>query len=125
MTLAPNLVITNQSIGDALSSYGFQGFDGIIGLGPIDLTLGALSPDRNTTIPTIMNNLVSQGLIENQVLGVYFAPSTNYTSISEYSMPHPCFPSNLRSVDGALTYGGVDSSLVWMRFLYCSLSARA
>ncbi|KAG8221152.1 acid protease [Butyriboletus roseoflavus] len=94
VTLAPNLVLNNQSIGDALSYHDMQGFDGILGLGPVDLTLNSLSPDRNETIPTVMNNLVSQGFIKNQVLGVYFAPATNSSD-----------------TNGALTYGGADSSL--------------
>ena len=111
----------NQSIGDALYYADFEGVDGIVGVGPVDLTQGTLSPDTNAMIPTVMNNLVSQGLIENQVLGVYFAPSTNYSDTSEYSMPDPWFPSSLRSVDGALTYGGIDSSLVCMRFVVSSV----
>lgn len=86
MTLAPNLVIHNQSIGDALSYADFEGVDGIVGVGPVDLTQGTLSPDTDAMIPTVMNNLVSQGLIEDQVLGVYFAPSTNYSDTSKYPM---------------------------------------
>lgn len=112
MTLAPNLVITNQSIGDALSYADFEGVDGIVGVGPVDLTQGTLSPDTNALIPTVMNNLVSQGVIENQILGVYFAPSTNYSDTSEFERPCPCLQLNRRCVDGALTYGGIDSSLV-------------
>lgn len=94
VTLAPNLVITNQSIGDALSYASFEGVDGIVGVGPVDLALGTLSPDTNATIPTAMNNLVSQGLIEDQIFGVYFAPSTNYSDASGYSMPNFSLPSN-------------------------------
>lgn len=86
MTLAPNLVITNQSIGDALYYADFGGVDGIVGVGPVDLTLGTLSPDTNATIPTVMNNLVSQKLIKDQVLGVYFAPSANYSDTSKCSV---------------------------------------
>ncbi|KAG8221143.1 acid protease [Butyriboletus roseoflavus] len=92
--LAPSLVLKNQSIGDALYSTGFEGVDGIVGVGPVDLTQGTLSPDTNTTIPTVIDNLVSQGLVKDQVLGVYFAPATNHSDIN-----------------GALTYGGADSSL--------------
>ncbi|KAG6375312.1 acid protease [Boletus reticuloceps] len=94
VTLAPNLVIVNQSIGDALSFAGFGIANGILGLGPRDLTLRTLLPDTNVTIPTVMNSLVSQGLIEDQVLGVYFAP-----------------PTSDNDTNGALTYGGTDSSL--------------
>ncbi|KIJ65377.1 hypothetical protein HYDPIDRAFT_110424 [Hydnomerulius pinastri MD-312] len=94
VTLAPNLVITNQSIGDALSYADFEGVDGIVGVGPVDLTQGTLSPDTNAMIPTVMNNLISQGLLEEQILGVYFAPATSYSD-----------------TNGALTYGGIDTSL--------------
>ncbi|KAH9052748.1 aspartic peptidase A1 [Lactarius vividus] len=52
VTLSPTLVVHNQSIGIASTSTGFQGFDGILGLGPVDLTTGTLSPDTNTPIPT-------------------------------------------------------------------------
>lgn len=85
VTLAPNLVITNQSIGDALSYSGIQDVDGAIGLGPVGLTNGTLSPDDNATIPTVMNNAASQGLIEHQVLGVFFAPANSENDTSEPS----------------------------------------
>lgn len=87
MTLAPNLVITNQSIGDARFSAQFEGVDGIVGVGPVDLTLATLFPDVKATVPTVMNNLVSQNLIKEQVLGVYFAPATQYSDTSKCSMP--------------------------------------
>lgn len=77
------LVITKQSIGVASRSEGFDGVDGIVGIGPVDLTLGTrrpryvvkkvakysspnldldtLSPDTRNTIPTVTDNLFSQG----------------------------------------------------------------
>ncbi|KAG1738545.1 acid protease [Suillus lakei] len=94
VTLGPGLVITNQSIGNALRSARFQGVDGIIGVGPVNLTHGTLSPDIHAFIPTIMNNALKQGLIKKQILGVSFAPATT---------------SN--DSNGALTYGGVDHAL--------------
>ncbi|KAG1769878.1 acid protease [Suillus placidus] len=92
--LAPGFVITNQSIGDALSYADFEGVDGIVGVGPVILTEGTLSPSTNELIPTVMNNALSQGLITEEVLGVSFAPATSYND-----------------TNGALTYGGIDSSL--------------
>ncbi|KIO07573.1 hypothetical protein M404DRAFT_8365 [Pisolithus tinctorius Marx 270] len=94
VTLAPNLVIINQSIGDALSYADFEGVDGIIGVGPVILTQGTLSPDTNATILTVTNNAVSQGLIYDQVLGIYFAPANNSSD-----------------TNGEITYGSIDSSL--------------
>ena len=38
VTLSSGLVITGQSIGVASTSSGFDGVDGILGVGPTDLT---------------------------------------------------------------------------------------
>jgi len=82
ITLSPKLVITRQSIGDALQYADFQGVDGIIGVGPIDLTQGTLSPDVNAVIPTVINNAFDQHVITRQILGVSFAPATTLDDTS-------------------------------------------
>ncbi|KAG2143540.1 acid protease [Suillus bovinus] len=94
VTLAPGFVITNQSIGDALSYADFEGVDGVIGVGPVGLTEGSLSTNVNELVPTVMDNALSQGLITKEILGISFAPATSYND-----------------TNGALTYGGIDSSL--------------
>ncbi|KAG9312169.1 acid protease [Chiua virens] len=88
VTLSPALVINRQSIGVANSSIGFQNIDGILGVGPIDLTKGTVS--NISTVPTVMDNLFAQGTISEAVLGVYFVPVSEPTS------------------DGELTFGGYD-----------------
>ncbi|KAI9439315.1 aspartic peptidase A1 [Lactarius indigo] len=93
VTLSPTLVVHNQSIGIASTSTGFQGFDGILGLGPVDLTIGTLSPDTNTPIPTVTDNLFLQGTIPVDLLSVSFEPTTT-TSIK----------------NGELTFGGTDAT---------------
>nr|GAT59498.1 aspartic protease [Mycena chlorophos] len=86
--------VTSQSIGVASSSSGFDGVDGIIGFGPEDLTEDTVS--GSSEIPTFMQNLVSQGVISENVLGVSFAPLTG---------------SEEEASNGVLTLGGVDDSL--------------
>ncbi|GLB35829.1 putative peptidase A1 [Lyophyllum shimeji] len=93
VTLAPGLVIPNQSIGVATTSSGFQGTDGILGIGPVDLTRGTLSPATNTLIPTVTDNAFSQGTISANEIGISFNPTTS-TEI----------------MNGELTWGGTDSS---------------
>lgn len=44
VTLGPDLVIKNQSIGVAKTATGFNDVDGILGIGPVDLTSGMASP---------------------------------------------------------------------------------
>lgn len=91
VTLAPGLVISQQSIGVANSS-NFTGGDGILGLGPVDLTYGAVS--NTSTVPTVLDNLLCQGTISEEVLGIYYIP---------FSEP---------SSTGKLTFGGYDNSVI-------------
>ncbi|KAJ7354291.1 aspartic peptidase domain-containing protein, partial [Mycena albidolilacea] len=92
VTLAPGLVIPGQSIGVASNSSGFdKGIDGILGLGPVDLTAGTLSPDSDSLILTVMDNLVSQGTITNNLFGISFLPAT----IED-------------DTNGSIAFGGID-----------------
>ena len=61
-------------------------------VGPTDLTTGTVS--NTETVPTVTDNLHSQGTISSETLGIYFEPATEI------------------SVDltGELTFGGVDKS---------------
>ncbi|EKM61875.1 uncharacterized protein PHACADRAFT_248776 [Phanerochaete carnosa HHB-10118-sp] len=86
-----NLTISNQGIGAALLSEGFDGVDGILGIGPTDLT-----QDTTTglgTVPTVTDNAFSQGLITSKEVGISFTPSNQTTA-----------------TNGELTFGGIDSS---------------
>ncbi|KAH9171286.1 aspartic peptidase A1 [Lactarius sanguifluus] len=93
VTIGTGLGIFGQSIGVASTSTGFDGFDGILGIGPVDLTLGTLSPESNALIPTVTDNLFSQGTITSDLVSVYFEPTTT-TSVK----------------NGELTFGGTDST---------------
>jgi cathepsin E len=93
VTIASGLVIPGQSIGVASTSTGFEGVDGIIGIGPTDLTLDTLSPATNSEIPTVTDNLFAKGIITSNLIGVSFEPTT----VDEIE-------------NGEITWGGTDSS---------------
>ncbi|KAI0094424.1 aspartic peptidase A1 [Irpex rosettiformis] len=93
VALGSGLTITKQSIGVASSSNGFSGVDGILGVGPVDLTTGTLSPDTRNSIPTVTDNLFSQGTIPQNLLAVSFEPTTSDNN-----------------ANGELTFGATDSS---------------
>jgi len=99
VTLADGLVIKDQSIGAAYKSTGFEGVDGILGIGPVDLTLGTLNflgiSQDNTPIPTVTDNLFSHGTITENMIGISFEPPTS-TADSE--------------TNGEITFGGTDES---------------
>jgi len=59
-----------------------------------------------------MNNLISQGLIKHQILGVFFAPPKGDNDTSESYSMWLGSPYLKPSSDGAITYGGDDPSLV-------------
>ncbi|KAJ7729191.1 putative aspartic protease [Mycena metata] len=84
---------TSVSIGVAKTSSGFEGTDGIIGFGPEDLTEDTVSGVNE--VPTFMQDLVSQGVISSNILGVAFAPLTG---------------SEEEAVNGELTLGGIDDT---------------
>ena len=74
-----------------------------------------------------MDNALQQGLIPTEILGVSFAPATDYNDTSE-CMKHDVregYPTRLMHVssDGALTFGGVDESLYEGSITYTPVTA--
>ena len=103
VTLSPDLVVENQYITVASSSSGLCDIDGVLGLGPDDLTVGTLTNTPMGTIPTIVDNLYAQGTIPEEVVGVYFIPSS-------------------ASSTGELTFGGYDSTVITSSVNYVPLT---
>ncbi|OAX43685.1 acid protease [Rhizopogon vinicolor AM-OR11-026] len=95
VTLNSDLSIEKQSIGVAASGSTANlppFFDGIFGLGPVDLTEGVV---KNTyQVPTAMNNLYAQKTINSEVLGMFFSPVSS------------------GDTTGELTFGGYDASKI-------------
>jgi cathepsin E len=93
VTITSGLVISGQSIGVASTSTGFAGVDGIIGIGPVALTLDTLSPATSSLIPTVTDNAFSQGQIPTDLLGISFQPNNQDSDNN-----------------GEITWGGTDST---------------
>ena len=91
VALTDSLVIQNQGIGVATTAQGFQGVDGILGIGPVDLTEGTVG--GNSTVDTVTDNLFAQGTISSNSIGIFYEPTTSDNA-----------------VNGELTFGGVDAS---------------
>ncbi|KAG2147737.1 acid protease [Suillus bovinus] len=93
LTLSSDLVIENQSIGVASeSNLSVTDVDGLLGLGPVDLTQGTVSDEDE--VATVTQNLYTQGTISSEVLGVFFAPASS------------------DDTSGELTFGGYDASKI-------------
>ncbi|KNZ72979.1 Polyporopepsin [Termitomyces sp. J132] len=92
VTLGSDLVLVNQSIGVATTSQGLD-VDGILGIGPNDLTLRTLSPPNGQPIPTVTDTAFQQGQIGLNEIGVYFEPIVSSSQGA-----------------GQLSFGGVDTS---------------
>ncbi|KAI0365370.1 family A1 protease [Pilatotrama ljubarskyi] len=92
ITLGSGLTIEKQSMGAALLSGGFTDVDGILGIGPQDLTCGTLLLGSQC-IPTVTDNAFSQGLIPEHLVAISFEPTTT-----------------LDNTNGELTFGGIDNS---------------
>ena len=92
-TLGPGLVITEQSIGVGSFTAPLVIADGVLGLGPVNLSLGKLPNEPTMTIPTITQNLWRQDIISEEIVSISFEPV-----------------SSAAIVYGELAFGGVDSS---------------
>jgi cathepsin E len=62
-------------------------------LAPKDWTIGTLSPDNTSAIPTVTDNLFDQGKIQQNLVALSFEPTTS-----------------AQVINGELTFGGIDST---------------
>ncbi|KAG2073325.1 acid protease [Suillus decipiens] len=97
VTVGPGLTVIGQSIGVADEVEDFHGYDGVLGIGPVALTLGTLTQAPTEQIPTVANNLHTQNIntVPVDVLGIFFQSLSG----------SPLEPG------GQLTFGGADSTL--------------
>ncbi|KAG2368812.1 aspartic proteinase [Suillus spraguei] len=95
VTIGSGVTVINQSIGVAATASGFAtGIDGILGIGPVDLTEGTLTKSPSTMIPTVTDNLYKEGTTPQDIVSVFFKPSSSQTQ-----------------TDGEeLTFGGTDAT---------------
>ncbi|KAH9893314.1 aspartic peptidase A1 [Cubamyces lactineus] len=103
LELSPGLVVNGQSIGVSALSSDFAPYDGVLGLGPVDLSIGSLTPDSSAQVATVTQNLYSQGAIAAEVVSMSFEPSTESTS-------------------GELTFGGVDPTKFTGQMSYAEIT---
>ncbi|RDX48864.1 aspartic peptidase A1 [Lentinus brumalis] len=115
--LGRGLVIQKQSFGDADLAYGFDGVDGILGIGPTDLTVGTLDSSPEESIPTVTDNAYTQGLIRHKEVCIFFAPAKSQSDPNGEltfggSNPKKCTgPLNyvpITSTSPASSYVGID-----------------
>ncbi|KAH8826413.1 acid protease [Flagelloscypha sp. PMI_526] len=122
VTLGNNLKITKQSIGVASMSEGFNDVDGILGLGPTELTIGTLS-DPSQSIPTVVDNLYDQGIIPTPSVGISHVPSTSMDELPNGELTfggtdHNRYSGNLKFVplttaEPAARYWGIDQTITY------------
>ncbi|KAJ7886055.1 acid protease [Mycena leptocephala] len=96
------LVMPNKSIGVATGwvESGLDtlpAFDGVLGLGPYELSIGTLQSNLSQGIPDIVQTLSCQGLVQQESFSIFMQPTTS-----------------LNSVNGEITWGGIDFSKVSM-----------
>ncbi|KIK69779.1 hypothetical protein GYMLUDRAFT_79850 [Collybiopsis luxurians FD-317 M1] len=89
-----SLTIKNQSFAVATEAQGFNGVDGILGIGPVDLT--ATTVDGESSIPTITDNAYKQGLISTEMIGISYCPTQD----------------NGDMANGSIMFGEVDESKI-------------
>ncbi|KAJ8487063.1 hypothetical protein ONZ45_g14467 [Pleurotus djamor] len=109
------LDIPQQSIGVAKRSDGLSGFDGILGIGPVQLTYATLFPHNTSLIPTVTDNLFSNGVIPQNLIGIYFKPTTTVADmdggIDGSKTTGPVHFTNITSERPSSSFWGVNQSI--------------
>ncbi|PIL28426.1 transporter [Ganoderma sinense ZZ0214-1] len=121
VTLSPELVISNQGIAVATSSVGFDGLDGILGIGPTELTGGTVSD--GSLVPTVLDNAYAQGLVDQDVIGISFAPASSadpsglltFGGVDESRTAGPINYVSITGISPASQYVGIDQSITYGR----------
>ncbi|KZP31579.1 acid protease [Athelia psychrophila] len=112
VTLAPALVITNQSIGVAATATGFSDVDGILGIGPVDLTSSTVA--GVSAVPTVTDNLFAQSTIPADLIGISYVPTPSTTSTTAAA-----------AANGELDFGGTDPAKFTGSIAYTPISSTA
>ncbi|KAJ7202750.1 family A1 protease [Mycena haematopus] len=120
VTLASGLVIAKQSIGVAYESTGFTGCTFVL-IGPVDLTKGTLTPGRSTLIPTVTDKLVSQGTIPASMMGIYFQPKGESSTLT---VPITS-PDGADNANGSIAFGGTDPTRFTKSISYTPITSTA
>ncbi|KAH9990271.1 aspartic peptidase domain-containing protein [Russula vinacea] len=102
VTIAPGVDI-RQSIGVASTSSGIVPFDGILGLGPNDLTLGTLFPDNTSVIPTVTDNLYGEEKSRRTLLPLHWEHHL-FPRHEDISLQH------VLGVDASFRYGNASGN---------------
>ncbi|KAG2064108.1 aspartic peptidase A1 [Suillus decipiens] len=109
VTVGPGLTVVGQEIGVAYNAQGFVRYDGVLGIGPVALTLNTLTLTPTVSVPTVANRLAGEGTIEANILGVFFKP----------------YGGSQAATAGQLTFGGTDPALHTTGITYAFVTARA
>ncbi|GBE81427.1 Polyporopepsin [Sparassis crispa] len=93
---------------------GFAGVDGIIGVGPVDLTEGRFG--NSDTVPTVTDNLCSHEVISEHLVAVSFEPTNGEptfggTNSSKYT--GPIAYTSLTITSPASYYWGIDELIAY------------
>jgi Eukaryotic aspartyl protease len=98
------LVIKEQYIGVSSKAHGFEGIDGVLGLGPVDLSEGTSTFGK--TISIVLDNLFNEGSLSSYEFALSFQPSTGESE-----------------TNGEITFGGTDSSKYTGAISYVPITA--
>lgn len=64
----------DQTFGVANASSGFDGYDGLMGIGPVNLTLNTVQLHHSEEIPTPPDNMLMERIIQKNITGVFLPP---------------------------------------------------
>ncbi|KAG2063971.1 acid protease [Suillus decipiens] len=106
VTVGDRLTVNEFQLGVATESHNI-GYDSILGIGPEALSRGTLKDDLTAKIPTYTDYLYNQGKIGQNIVSIFFQPST----------------ADPGSAFGELTFGDVDYTKFTGNIVYTPITA--
>ncbi|KAG2365280.1 aspartic peptidase domain-containing protein [Suillus spraguei] len=113
VTLGHGLTIPNYELAVASTSKNLRFHDGVLGLGPRDLTVGTLTNDLFATYPTFTDWLVIAGAIGRNIVGIFFRPlnGDGDTNVGELVFGEPDYTKCTSNI--VYTYWGIDQRITY------------
>ncbi|KAG2361235.1 hypothetical protein BDR07DRAFT_1461549 [Suillus spraguei] len=123
VTLGEGLTIPNYELAVASTTSNFGPYDGILGIGPRDLTRNTLEDNPDATYPTFTDWLVTAGVIHQNIVGIFFRPVTGGldTALGELTFGEPDYTkctdnivyTDVINIPPSSGYWGIEQSITY------------
>ncbi|KAG2365298.1 aspartic peptidase domain-containing protein [Suillus spraguei] len=114
VTLGHGITIPNYELAVASTVSNFRDSDGVLGIGPQDLTVSTLTNDMPAAYPTFTDWLVTAGAICQNIVGMFFQPlRTGDGDTGQLAFGEPDYTNDITNTRRSQRYWGLDQRITY------------